>query len=102
LLLYDVLTNATLDDGIHSSHAANKGDYDRVFLAYPGLKVPHGPALSTVDYEIDSGQTVEGSVVSAFKVSKEQWDARKKLDYTFSFQYQPNLVVTPHVAVTEQ
>jgi hypothetical protein len=102
LFLQDVLTNATLDDGIHSSYAANKADYDRAFLAYPGLTVPHGPALSPLDTEIDPGQTVEGSIFSAFKVSKEQWDARKKLDYTFAFRYQPDVVVTPHVAVTEQ
>jgi len=102
LFLEDVMTNAMLDDGIHSSHAANKGDYERVFLAYPGLKVPHGPPLNPLDTEIDPGQTVEGTIVSGFKVGKEQWDARKKLDYTFSFQYQPNVVVTPHVAVTEQ
>ena len=103
LFLQDVLTNATLDDGIHSSYAANKADYDRMFVAYPNLTVPHGPALSPFDTEIDPGQTVEGTFVSAFKeLTKQQWDARKKLDYTFVFRYQPNLVVTPHVAVTEQ
>ncbi len=102
LFLLNVLTNATLNDGIHSSYAAGKTDYDRVFIAYPGLTVPHGPALAPMDTELDPGQTVEGTIVSAFKVSKEQWDARKKLDYTFSFRYQPNLVVTPHVAVIEQ
>jgi hypothetical protein len=102
LFLTNVLTNATLNDGIHSSYAANKADYDRVFIAYPGLTVPHGPALSPLDTTLDPGQTVEGTIVSAFKVSKEQWDARKKLDYTFAFRYQPNVVVTPHVTVIEQ
>ena len=80
-----------------------RADYDRIFVAYPDLTVPHGPALSPLDTEIDPGQTVEGTFVSAFKgLTKQQWDARKKLDYTFVFRYQPNLVVTPHVAVTEQ
>ena len=102
LSLSNVLTNATLDDGIHSSYAATRSDYDRVFIAYPGLTVPHGPALSPLDTTLDPGQTVEGTIVSAFKVSKEQWDARKKLDYTFAFRYQPNVVVTPHVTVIEQ
>jgi hypothetical protein len=103
LFLQNALTNATLVDGAHSSYAANKGDYDRMFIAYPNLTVPHGPALSPYDTEIDPGQTVEGTFVSAFKgLTKQQWDARKKLDYTFVFRYQPNLVVTPHVAVTEQ
>jgi len=102
LTLTNVLTNATLNDGIHSSYAASRADYDRVFIAYPGLTVPHGPALSPLDTTLDPGQTVEGTIVSAFKVSKEQWDARKKLDYTFAFRYQPNVVVTPHVTVIEQ
>jgi hypothetical protein len=102
LFLSNILTNATLDDGIHSSYAANKSDYDRIFMAYPDLPVPHGKALSPLDTEIDPGQTVEGTFVSSFKISKQQWDARKKLDYTFSFRYQPNLVITPQVPVTDQ
>lgn len=102
LFLSNVLTNATLGDGIHSSYAANRADYDRVFIAYPGITVPHGAALSPLDTTIDPGQTVEGTVVSAFKITKQQWDARKKLNYTFAFRYQPNLVVTPEVPVIEQ
>src|ERR1700677_1114335 len=46
LFLHNILANATLDDGIHSSYAATASDYDRVFLAYPNMPVPHGKALS--------------------------------------------------------
>jgi hypothetical protein len=102
LFLANILTNATLDDGIHSSYAANKADYDRIFVAYPDLPVPHLTPISPLDTTIDPGQTVEGTFVSAFKMTKQQWDARKKLDYTFSFRYQPELVLTPQVAITEQ
>ena len=102
LTLSNVLTNATLDDGIHSSYAATRSDYDRIFIAYPDLTVPHGPGLSPLDTTLNPGQTVEGTIVSAFKVSKQQWDARKKMDYTFAFRYQPKLVVTPEVPVIEQ
>jgi hypothetical protein len=102
ITLVNVTTNVTLDDGIHSSYAANKGDYDRVFVAYPDIQVPHGPGISPLDTAIDPGQTVEGEIVSAFKINKQQWDARKKLDYTFSFRYQPNMVLTPQVAVVDQ
>ena len=35
-------------------------------------------------------------------MTKQEWDARKKLDYTFSFRYQPNLVLAPQVAIIEQ
>ncbi len=102
LFLNNVTTNITLDDGVHSSYAANKGDYERTFVAYPDMPVPHDAAISPLNTEIDPGQTIEGSFVSAFRLTKQQWDAGKKLDYTFSFRYQPNVVVTPHVTVTEQ
>src|SRR5579863_3362510 len=32
ILLSNITTNATLDDGIHSSYAATKSDYDRTFI----------------------------------------------------------------------
>jgi hypothetical protein len=102
LYLVNVLTNATLSDGIHSSYAANAADYERIFVAYPNIPVPHSTALSPLDTTINPGQTVEGTFVSAFKMAKQDWDARKKLDYTFSFRYQPSLTVAPQVPITEQ
>jgi hypothetical protein len=103
IFLQNVLTNVTLDDGVHSSYAANKGDYDRLFVAYPDITVPHGPSISPLNTEIDPGQTVEGEIVSSFRtMTKQQWDARKKLDYTLSFRYQPNLTLTPQVAAIDQ
>lgn len=102
LFLSNVLTNVTLDDGIHSAYAANKGDYDRIFVAYPDMPVPHLTPISPLDTTIDAGQTVEGTFVSAFMMTKQQWDARKKLDFTFSFRYQPNLVIAPQAPITEQ
>jgi hypothetical protein len=102
LFLENVLTNLTEQDKIVSSYAANKGDYDRIWVAYPSLQIPHGPALSPLDTEIQPGQTVEGTVVSAFKMTKQEWDARKGLDMTFVFRYQPSLKLTPHVPVIDR
>jgi hypothetical protein len=102
LFLFNVLTNVTLPDGIHSSYAANRADYDRIFIAYPNIPVPHGQPISPFDTTLDPGQTVEGTFVSAFMMTKQEWDSRKKLDFTFSFRYQPNLVLTPRVAIIEQ
>ncbi|MGB6830342.1 MAG: hypothetical protein WBE41_20005 [Terracidiphilus sp.] len=103
LFLINVLTNFTGQDGnITMNFAANKGDYERIWVAYPDLQVPHGPALSPLDTVIQPGQTVEGTVVSAFKMTKQQWDARKGLDLTFSFRYQPSLKLTPHSAVIDR
>jgi hypothetical protein len=101
LFLRNVMTNATIDDGVHSSYAATAGDYDRVFIAYPNLTIPHGKPLA-LDTTIDPGQTVEGYIVSSFRMSKQQWDARKHLDFTFAFRYQPNLVLAPQNSVIDQ
>jgi hypothetical protein len=101
MFLINMMTNATLPDGIHSSYAASATDYDRIFVAYPGLPVAHSKALP-LDTTIEPGETVEGTVVSAFKLTKEQWDARKDLSFTFSFRYQPSLVLAPHLAVIDQ
>jgi hypothetical protein len=102
LFLHNVMTNATLDDGIHSSYAATAGDYDRVFLAYPAMPVPHGKGLSTNDVTINPGQTLEGTFMSSFRLSKQQWDARKDLSFTFAFRYQSSLVLKPQGPVTDQ
>jgi hypothetical protein len=101
LYLLNVLTNATLDDGVHTSYAASQSDYDRVFIAYPDMPVPHGPALP-LNLTLSPGQSVDGTFVSSFRLTKEQWDARKNLTFSFSFRYQPSLVLTSHTAVIEQ
>jgi hypothetical protein len=101
LFLHNAMTNATMDDGIHSSYAATVSDYNRVFLAYPSIPVPHGKPLSPQS-TIEPGQTVEGTIVSAFRLTQEQWGARKDLNFSFGIQYQPDLVVAPHVPITVQ
>jgi hypothetical protein len=97
LFLRNAMVNTTLPDGIQSSYAATAVDYDRVFLAYKDMPVPHGKALSLQD-TLNPGQTEEGTIVSAFKMTKEQWDAGKNLSFTIGIQYQPDLVLTPHTA----
>jgi len=64
--------------------------------------VPHLTPISPLDTTVPPGQTVTGTFVSAFKMTQQQWDARKSLDFTFAFKYQPVLTVTPHVSITEQ
>ena len=71
-------------------------------MAYPNIPVPHLTPISPLNTTIDPGQTLEGTIVSAFMMTQQQWDARKKLDYTFAFRYQPALAVTPHVPITER
>jgi len=102
LFLHNVMTNAKLDEGIDSSYAASAGDYDRVFIAYPTMPVPHGKALTTTDATINPGQTLEGEFISSFRLNKQQWDARKDLNFSFAFRYQPSLVLAPHGPITDQ
>jgi hypothetical protein len=99
LFLRQIMSNVTLDDGIHTSYAAIPADYERIFVAYPELASLHGKPLPT-DTSIQPGQTIEGDFVSAFRLSKEQWDARKSLNFNVSFRYLPDLVLTPTAAVT--
>ena len=101
LFLHQVMTNATLEDGLHTSYAATPTDYDRVFIAYPDLAALHGKALP-IEATIDPGQTLEGDTVTSFRVTKQQWDARKSLSYSFAFRYQPDLALAPHTPVIEQ
>jgi hypothetical protein len=101
LYLLTVMANADLDDGIHSSYAAGQSDYDRVFLAYPGIPVPHGPGLP-INLTLDPGQSADGTFVSSFRLTKEQWDKRKDLNFSFTFRYQPVLILKPTAAVIEQ
>ena len=98
LFLNNIMANIRLEDGIHTSYAASAADYDRVFLAYPSMPVPHGKGLP-LEMTIDPGQTVEGTIVSAFRMSKQEWDAGKDLNFTFAFRYQPSLVLAPRAAV---
>ena len=101
LFLRQMLTNVTLDDGVHTSYAATPHDYDRLFQAYPELAGLKGKPVPT-DTTISPGEWIEGDFVSSFRMTKAQWDARKALDYNVSFRYQPDLKLKPTGAVTDQ
>lgn len=101
LFLHQILTNVTLDDGIHTSYAAMPTQYDRIFIAYPDLAQWKSTPLSP-DMTLDAGQTAEGTFVASFRMSKQQWDARKSMDYTFGFRYQPGLKLKAQGAVTDR
>ncbi|HEY1986487.1 MAG TPA: hypothetical protein VGG85_13820 [Terracidiphilus sp.] len=101
LFLHQILADATLKDGLLSSYAASAIDYERIFASYPDLAPLHGKPLS-YELTLEAGQTVEGDVVSAFRISKPDWDGRKDLAFTFAFRYQPNLKVIPTGAVTDR
>lgn len=101
LFLLRITANATLDDGIHTSYAAMPSEYGRVFLVYPQLAAWRGAPLSP-ETTLEPGQTEEGTFVTSFHLTKQQWDARKGLSFGFGFRYQPVLTLTPQAPVIER
>jgi hypothetical protein len=101
IFLHQIIANATLADGVHSSYAATSSDYERIFKAYPDLMQWHAPPISP-ELTIQPGETKEGTFVCSFRMPKADWEARKALDYTFNFQYMPGLNVTAKGPVTER
>lgn len=101
LFLHQAMANITLDDGIHTSYVATPTDYERAFKGYPELGPFHGNPLPS-EPSLQPGQTIEGDVLSAFRMEKPEWDARKGLDYAFGFRYQPQLKVTPAGPVVDR
>jgi hypothetical protein len=102
LFLHQIMTNITLPDGsVDTSFATTASQYERIFLAYPSLAQWHNTPLST-EMTLEAGQTAEGTFVSSFRMAKEQWDARKALDFTFGFRYQPNVTVKSDGSVTDR
>ena len=102
VFLHQIMTNVTLADGtVDTSFATTASQYERIFLAYPDLRQWHSTPLST-ERTLEAGQTAEGTFVSSFRMTKEQWDARKALDFTFGLRYQPNLTVKAETQVTDR
>jgi hypothetical protein len=100
IFLHQIVANATLADGIHSSYSATPTDFERIFKAYPQLMQWHATPLPT-DLTIQPGETKEGTFACSFRMTKADWDSRKSLNYSFNFQYLPTLTLTPKGAVTE-
>lgn len=101
LFLEDVLANTEVVGGPVSASAGSAGQYEQVFIVYPELAALHSNALSP-RATIEPGQTVDGNILWAFRMNKQEWDARKKLDFTFKFHYQADLELAPHTPVIEQ
>lgn len=100
LFLRQIMTNLTLNDGVHSSYAATPYNYERLFQAYPDLSSLHGKPIPT-ESTLPIGEWLEGDIVSSFLMTRADFDARKNLDYSVSFRYQPDLKLTPGGPITE-
>ena len=90
IFMHQIMANLTLPDGVHSSYAAMPKDYERLFLAYPQLAPMHANTISP-DTALEPGDFTDGTFVCAFRMSKEDWDKRKDLSFSFAFRYLPQL-----------
>jgi hypothetical protein len=69
------------DQGEYSDDAATAVDSERYFQAFPALGQGVSPILK-FDQKIPAGQSLAGTVVVSFPITKDQFDARKSLTVT--------------------
>ena len=75
----------TLPDGsTQRSLGASTTDFNKVFQAYPQLAPMRMDALRR-DLQIPPGQSVDGMVIFSYPISRDQWDSRKSMQVTVSF-----------------
>ncbi|HEY3988386.1 MAG TPA: hypothetical protein VGM02_03740 [Acidobacteriaceae bacterium] len=75
----------TLPNGeTRRSLGASSADFDKLFQAYPQLAPLRMDPLRR-DIQIQPGQSVDGLVVFSYPVSREEWDSRKSMQVTISF-----------------
>ena len=92
LTSHEIISDATLDDGIHSSYAAAPADFDKMFAVFPEIAQFHESQLPA-ERTLKPGETAEGLVITSYRVTKAQWDARKDLSYSIAIKFQPKLIV---------
>src|ERR1700761_4633683 len=93
LFLHDMWSNITTNNGDQErSLAANKTDFQSVFVAYPQTaSFKQEPLLR--DMTLQPGQSAQGLVIFHYPMTKDQWDARHGFEAVISFTHQKNLVL---------
>jgi hypothetical protein len=72
------------DGGTQRSLGASTADFNKVFQAYPQLAPMRMDPLRR-DIQIQPGQSVDGLVVFSYQLSRDEWDKRKSMQVTVSF-----------------
>jgi galactitol-specific phosphotransferase system IIC component len=102
IFLHQIMTDVSHPDGsVDTSYATTASQYERIFQAYPDLRPWHNTPINT-ELTLEAGQTAEGTFVSSFRMTKEQWDGRKALDFVFGFRYQPEVKAVATGAVIDR
>jgi hypothetical protein len=75
----------TMADGsLQRTIGASTADFDKVFQAYPQLAPMRMDPLRR-DTQIQPGQSLDGMVVFSYPISRDDWDKRKSMQVTVSF-----------------
>jgi hypothetical protein len=94
ITLEDDWAVVTLPNGeTRRSLGASGPDFDKVFQAYPQLAPLRMDPLRR-DIQIQPGQSVDGLVVFNYPLSREQWDSRKSMQVTVSFNGAKDVTLT--------
>jgi hypothetical protein len=93
-----ISANVKTDQGDQSDDAASPSDYDRYFSAYPDLRA-HATQPLTVETKIMPGAEQKGTVLVAFPVTEQQFNARKDLNVTI-VPYDQNPIVLREQSTT--
>jgi len=81
LYIKEIKAEITTDQGTSVDDAASAVDFDRYLSAFPDLRMYATEPLK-VETKIPPGGQVQGSVLVAFPITKDQFYARKNLDVT--------------------
>ena len=101
IFLHQIVTNATLADGIHSSYAATPTDFERIFKAYPQLMQWHATPISP-DLTIQPGRQRKARSYAHSKWRSRIGMGARTWTITFNFQYLPTLTLAPKGQITER
>lgn len=94
ITLEDDWAVVTLPNGeTRRSLGASGPDFDKVFQAYPQLAPLRMDPLRR-DIQIQPGQSVDGMMVFSYPLSREQWDTRKSMQVTVSFNGAKDVTLT--------
>ena len=94
ITLEDDWAVVTLPNGeTRRSLGASGPDFEKVFQAYPQLAPLRMDPLRR-DIQIQPGQSVDGLVVFNYPLSREQWDSRKSMQVTVSFNGAKDVTLT--------
>src|SRR5262249_20180721 len=85
LYLRAMWSNMTSSNGdLQRSLAANKTDFQSVFVAYPQMaSLKQEPLLR--NSTLQPGQSAQGLVIFHYPITKDQWDTRKRFEAIIDF-----------------